>query len=172
MRNALPVLYTHRLLLRVLTGPDIPSLVRYVNNPNISCRILNFPYPYTEYHAIQRITQAHSGIADKTRYNLAIVFRDIEPEEVIGEVSLYIDKQQNIAQLAYWVAEPFWNQGIASEAVAAILRFGFEKLSLTSIFAECVSDNIASEKVMIRNHMVKQGQNNTIIKYLISNSNT
>lgn len=168
MHNGLPILYTQRLTLRASIATDIPSLLKYVNNRKITDNILNFPFPYVEYHAVMRIANAYSGFGKKTHYVFAIIFRELEPEELVGEVSLNLDKQNNTAQLGYWVGEPFWNQHIASEAVEAIIRFGFEKLGLASIFAECQMNNKGSEKVMIRNNMVKQGENSDIVRYAIN----
>ena len=61
-------------------------------------------------------------------------------------------------QLGYWIAEPFWNEGYATEAVGAILKFGFETLGLNKVIAVYLPTNEASGKVMIKNGMIKEAE--------------
>lgn len=51
----------------------------------------------------------------------------------------------------------FWNKGIASEALSAVLQFGFEELKLHRIEAGCAVDNIASARVLEKVGMLKEG---------------
>jgi ribosomal-protein-alanine N-acetyltransferase len=48
----------------------------------------------------------------------------------------------------YYVARRFRGQGLASEAVKALLDFGFRELGLLRIQARCAPNNPASEKVL------------------------
>lgn len=45
-----------------------------------------------------------------------------------------------------------------TEALAALLRFGFEVLKLHKIYATHSASNIASGRVMLKNGMVKEGE--------------
>ena len=94
------------------------------------------------------------ALKNKTPYVFAIIYK--ESEELIEEISLHLDNFKNIAQLAYWIGEPFWNKGITTEAAAAILKFGLEKLNLDIIYAECHAENKVSEKVLLNNGMIKR----------------
>ncbi len=161
-----PQLYTNRLTLRKIRVEDIPSLVKYANNKKISSNIFNIPYPYGEPDAVFRISYVHQGFKAKTRYAFAIVFN--ESEELIGEISLHFDQTKDIAQLGYWIGEPFWNKGFATEATEAILKMGFEKLNLDTIYAECHPDNKASEKVLLKNRMIKNGVNGSVAQYRLT----
>lgn len=158
-----PVLYTNRLVLRKITSEDIPSLLKYGNNKKIAANVLNIPYPYQEPDAVFRIAYVSQGYKNKARYVFSIVVR--ESEEFIGEVSLHLDSQKNIAQLAYWLGEPFWNRGIATEATRAVVEFGFAKLNLDMIFGECLIENKASEKVMLNNGMKRAIVQGNVVQY-------
>ena len=164
--ESFPILYTKRLLLRKIQIEDIPSLLKYANNKKIADYVLNIPYPYQEPDAVFRISYVVQGFKSKARYVFAIIFR--ESEEMIGEVSLHIDNQKDVAQLGYWVGEPFWGKGIATEAVEAVLKFGLEKLNLNMIFGECRIDNSGSEKVMLKNGMVRAGSSGRIVQYRLT----
>ena len=158
-----PLLYTARLKLRKIQVEDIPSLVNHANNKNISDHILNMPYPYQEPDAVFRISYVHQGFKTNTRYVFAIALNS--NDEFIGEISLHIDQEKNIAELGYWIGELFWNKGFATEAIAAVLKFGFEKLNLDIIFATCHADNIGSSKVLEKNKLIRNGAAGNIIQY-------
>jgi RimJ/RimL family protein N-acetyltransferase len=162
-----PELNTNRLRLRKVTVEDVSSLVKYANNKKISENTLNIPYPYGEPDAVFRISYVHQGFKSKTRYIFAIIIKD--SEELIGEISLHLDNSRTIAQLAYWIGEPFWNKGIATEAATAILKFGLEKLMLSMIFAECHFENNASEKVLLNSGLKKYGVNGSVVQYRLIN---
>lgn len=151
-----PQLTTPRLLLRRMELSDLPSLISHVNNEKISDQILNIPYPYSEEDAIRRLNFVIQGFDDATRYVFAITMKD--RNELIGEIGLHLDRQNSNAQFGYWVAEPFWGRGIATEATSAVLRFGFGKLQLHKIYATHYPSNTASAKVMLKNGMIREGE--------------
>src|SRR4051795_131026 len=158
-----PELNTERLKLRKISIEDVPSLIKYANNKKIADNILNIPYPYQEPDAVFRIGYVHQGFKNKSRYVFAIIFK--ESDELIGEISLHIDSSTSIAQLAYWIGEPLWGKGIATEAAEAILKFGLEKLDLNMVYAECRVENKASEKVLLNNRMIKKGISGRVVQY-------
>ncbi len=151
-----PQLITKRLKLRRIQLGDVPSLLKYANNKKISDQILNIPFPYQEEDAIYRLNFILQGFKNKERYVFALTLKD--NNELIGEIGLHLDKANNSAQFGYWVAETFWGKGIATEATAAILKFGFEKLNLNKIYATHYPDNKASGKVMLNNKMIKEAE--------------
>ena len=161
-----PLIYTERLMLRQISTLDIDDLLQHVNNRKITDRILNFPHPYEEYHAVFRLSYVYQGFQGKTHYIFAIIYRSDESERFVGEISLHLRGTNQSAELGYWVAEPFWNLGIATEAIAATVSFGIEKLKLRSIYAECHKDNPASQTVLVKNHFEPNGQDHAVVKYI------
>jgi [ribosomal protein S5]-alanine N-acetyltransferase len=164
--NTFPTLNTERLCLRKISIDDVPSLVKYANNKNISDYVLNIPYPYREPDAVFRISYVVQGFKNKSRYVFAMVLK--ESNELIGEVGLHFDGNSAIAQLGYWVGEPFWNKGIATEAIKAVLQFAFETLGLNLVYATCHVDNGASGKVLLNNGMVLHTANGNVVQYRLS----
>lgn len=151
-----PLLTTERLRLRLMRPEDLGSLLKYCNNEKISDQILNIPFPYAAEDAIFRMNFVFQGFKNKERYVFAITFNEID--ELIGEIGLHLDEANNSAQFGYWIAEPFWGKGIATEALTAILKFGFETLDLNKIYATHYPDNQASAKVMLNNGMIKEAE--------------
>lgn len=177
MKN-FPELNTSRLRLRKIKAEDLSSLIKYCNNKKISDQILNIPYPYHEEDAIFRMNFVLQGFKNEERYVFAINFNG--NDELIGEIGLHLDKTNNSAQFGYWIAEPFWGKGIATEALTAILKFGFETLNLNKIYATHYPDNEASGKVMLNNQMIKEAvlkdhykvndEYRTVIQYRLTKS--
>ncbi|MGG4178964.1 GNAT family protein [Virgibacillus pantothenticus] len=57
-----------------------------------------------------------------------------------------------------WVFHPeYYNQGYASEAALAILKYGFEELELHRIVATCQPENVPSFRVMEKIGMRREG---------------
>lgn len=150
-----PRLETERLILRKPEASDIASIVQHINNPNVAEPTLNIPYPYHPDDAVFWINMARQGFLNKEKYIFALAHRAIGA--VIGGVGLHIKTRFNHAELGYWISEDFWNQGLMSEAVARVIRFGFEELDLNKIYAVHQVENPASGQVMLKNGMRKEG---------------
>ncbi|MEL6865238.1 MAG: GNAT family N-acetyltransferase [Bacteroidota bacterium] len=163
-----PTLYTPRLLLRKIGPDDIPALLKYANNPKIAERIANIPYPYPEPTAVFRISYVVQGFKKGIRYVFAII--EQEREELIGEISLNLSKDRKQAALGYWIGEPFWGQGIGTEALARVLKFGFTQLELQAVFANTHQDNRASQRVLEKNGMEDRGLKGKNKEYGLTNS--
>lgn len=161
-----PVLLTPRLVLRQLRADDIPALVKHANNEKIADKVINIPYPYQEHEAVFRISYVLQGFKAKTRYVFAIISR--ETDELIGEIGIHHVNDDGLAQLGYWVGEPFWNQGIATEAMKTVLKFGFEKLLLKDIFATIHIDNPASGRVALHCGLQAGNTNGSVTYYNIT----
>ena len=67
--------------------------------------------------------------------------------ELIGAAGL-MNVYQGDAELGYWIGEPYWGQGFASEAVDAVIGFGITSLELQRVHAHHLSCNPASGKVL------------------------
>ncbi|HHG86502.1 MAG TPA: N-acetyltransferase [Bacteroidetes bacterium] len=151
-----PELNTSRLLLRKITLADVPALLKYVNHKSITDNILNFPAPYLEEDAVFRLNFVHQGFKNAERYVFAIILK--EGGELIGEIGLHLDGAHNRAEMGFWLAVPFWNMGLMTEAVKVVLEFGFEALKLHKIHATHYLDNPASAKVLQHCGMLKEAE--------------
>ena len=151
-----PTLESHNLKLRKLELSDIPYLIQYANNKNISDQIFNIPFPYEEIDAIFRFNFILQGFKNKERFVFAITKR--ETGEFIGEIGLHLEISNKHAQFGYGIAQDFWNLGFATEATKLVLAFGFNDLDLHKIYATHFPENEASAKVMIKNKMVKEAE--------------
>jgi RimJ/RimL family protein N-acetyltransferase len=154
--NILPEINTKRLILTELKADDIKDIVNYASNKKISDSTLNLPHPYSEKDAIYWINLAHQGLKSGTNYIFAIRLK--EDSKFIGGIGLGVQKRFNRAEIGYWIAEPFWGKGIATEATKAIIEFGFKDLGLNKLTSSHLSKNPASGKVMQKSGMIKEGE--------------
>lgn len=86
-------------------------------------------------------------------YSFLIFVSDIHPHLLVGGMTLSNIRRraaQNIT-LGYWMGQRFAGKGIMTRAVALVLPFVFDTLSLHRIEAACLPDNVASRRVLTRN---------------------
>lgn len=151
-----PTLHTKRLRLTELSYKDIPQIMAYANNEKVAAMTLNIPHPYQEKDALFWLHSAQQGFAQQTQYTFALHLA--QTEGFIGGIGLKINPRFDRATLGYWLAEPYWNQGYTTEAVGALLAFGFQELGLHKIYATHLVENPASGKVMLKNGMIQEGE--------------
>lgn len=109
----------------------------------------NIPHPYTLQHGKMWIKNTQKGFEKDALYAFAIRLQTTQ--EFIGGMGLSIDTQNNHAELGYWLAEPFWGKGYATEAAKKILEFGLTKLQLHRIYATHFAHNTPSGKNFTKN---------------------
>jgi RimJ/RimL family protein N-acetyltransferase len=131
---------------------DLDSLVKYANNPNIARNMTDkFPFPYTKEHGKAFIEFA-------TQDNPIHIFAIEVNGEAVGGIGIHPkeDIHRKNAELGYWLAEPFWNRGIMSNAIKQIVDFGFETYPVERIYAMVFSTNIGSQKILEKNNFLRE----------------
>ncbi len=149
-----PPLATPRLLLRPFTAADAPAIQRFASAPEIAATTATIPHPYPEGAAAGWIA-THAAL--HASGNAALFAITTPVDGVIGSIELRIAPAHRHAELGYWVALPFWNRGIATEAARAVVCHGFETLGLKRIYAHHMSTNPASGVVLKRCGMRWEG---------------
>ena len=168
-----PVLETSRLLLRPFEIGDAPEIARLAGAREIAANTLRIPHPYTRDHAEGFIQSCRFNAQEGNSAVLAILMR--ENQQLCGATGLEIDWVHRRAELGYWIGVPFWGQGYATEAAAALLGFGFSSLHLHRIFAYHFANNPASGRVLekigmrregcLRQHVTKWGEFIDLVAY-------
>ena len=153
----------HTLItLRRLTSEDTETMAQLANNKKIwDCVRDLFPHPYTLEDARAFIGRAEEEDPANT---FAIVN---EEDQLCGVISLMPNEgvYRISSEIGYWVGEPYWGRGIATQAIAKITRYGFEKLQLERIYAGVYEFNVASMKALEKNGYIKEGvMRNAVIK--------
>jgi RimJ/RimL family protein N-acetyltransferase len=132
--------------LRPWTINDTESLIKYAGNQQIT-RFMSdgFSSISTPEGAARFISFANSG-SDK-------LYRAIDTDgEAVGGIGISVqtDIHRKNAELGYWLAEPFWGNGIISRAIPMIVDEAFRTFDINRVFARPFSNNQASHRVLLK----------------------
>jgi ribosomal-protein-alanine N-acetyltransferase len=150
-----PTIETERLTLRPFRPGDSPAVQLLAGERSIADTTMNIPHPYEDGMAEEWISGHKSAYEDGTAITFAIELRG--DGSLVGAIGLRIDRGLNKAELGYWVGQPFWNRGYATEAAIALLAFGFDELKLNRIHAAHLARNPSSGRVMEKAGMLLEG---------------
>ena len=148
---------TKGLLLREMTPRDA-SLLREVTSDAEVVRYLSYgPTSAGEVQALIDYARASAQALPRLDYVLAIEDRDTG--RLIGSCGLHGERGAPGEREVYFVLRrDVWGRGIAGEAVAALIEFGFRDVGLTRIVGVAHPDNVASIRVMARAGMTFDGE--------------
>jgi ribosomal-protein-alanine N-acetyltransferase len=146
---------TERLVLRKLVPGDLESIFDYASDPQVarfttwmahasiedSRAFLDY---VLEQYAAGRI--ATWGVEHK---------RDQKLIGTSGFVGWSIRHAR--AEIGYALSRRYWNRGLATEALRAMIDFGFRHMQLNRIQGRCVLENVASARVMEKAGMKAEG---------------
>ena len=151
----MPDLETDRLRLRKLTMRDAADVFRYSRDPEVARHVL---------------WDAHRTIGDSRAYLRYMLrkYRNHEPASwgieyretgrIIGTIGfMWIQEDNSATEIGYSLAREYWNQGLMTEALAAVIRFSFRRLNLNRVEAQHETTNPASGAVMRKCGMLKEG---------------
>jgi RimJ/RimL family protein N-acetyltransferase len=143
-----------RCTLRPWRPGDETALVRHANNRNVSRNMRDrFPYPYTAADATEWIERTR---AEHPVLNVAIVI-DGAPVGGSGLVP-GTDVFRRSAEIGYWLAEPYWGRGIATEVLQAMTEYAFATLDICRLEAGVFEWNPASARVLEKAGYVLEGR--------------
>ena len=149
-----PIIETERLILRKVTLDDANDLfairsdirvVRYLGRD----RNINIDETITNINLLEAMLNNEEGI----RWGITLKPSD----KLIGSIGFWrLNKPHFRAEIGYDLHPDFWNKGIMTEAIKLVSNFGFQKMNLHSIEANTDKDNIATQKVLVKNGFVKE----------------
>lgn len=93
-------------------------------------------------------------IDDRVNYFWGIFLKDGTYIGEIGYTVISFDNNKKNVHLGYFIHSDYWNKGYVSEAVEAVIDFAFNKNNVIKIETGCLTDNLYSEKIMLKNKFV------------------
>ena len=142
----MPPLKTERLILRRLELGDLEDVFEYASDPAVPEFLLWRPHESIGY------TRAYLRFISKLykkgkMYDWGITLDG----KIIGTVGFSsISLSNNSAEIGYVLNRKFWGQGIACEAVLAVLDFGFKRMDFNRIEALIFPENQRSKRVLLK----------------------
>lgn len=151
-----PQLKTPRLILRHLQLSDGAALYKLFADPKTT-RFYDLP---TFHDPLEGDALAERFIQ---RYQKRIGLRwaltyKTEPHTLIGTCGYNIWIQpSHRAVLGFDLSSHYWRQGLMSEALQAILNFGFETMQLNRVEALIFPQNIAAQRLLLKTLFRSEG---------------
>ena len=150
--------------IRSFQTEDAPALAKYGNNRAIWRNLWDrHPYPYG-------IEDAEEWIQFAIGQEPETIFAIASADEAIGCIGMLPqdDVARISAEVGYWLGEPFWNHGIATDALRALTEYAFSELDLIRLYATVMEWNPASTRVLekagyqyeglLRKSVIKDGE--------------
>jgi [ribosomal protein S5]-alanine N-acetyltransferase len=147
-------LETERLLLRRVSIDDLNEILELRGNPE-TMKFIPRPLVKTEEDALNHFKMIDEKIEKNEGINWAITVKG--NPKLIGIIGHYrIQPENHRCEIGYMILPQYNGQGIVTEAIKAVLEYGFEDMNMHSIEAVIDPDNSASERVLQKNGFIKE----------------
>ena len=139
-------LITESLLLRDLKLEDFNAVHAYASNLE-NVRYMTWgPYDEAATRSFLDKCLERQNTAPRTSYDFAITLK--ETGRLIGSCGIHLNDEMRQAVMGWILHKDFWKQGYMPQALAAMLRYGFEVLRLHRMYAYCNTENYGTYRVM------------------------
>jgi [ribosomal protein S5]-alanine N-acetyltransferase len=153
--RAFPTLTTKRLFLRETLLSDARAVLEVLQDEEV-CRFYNL----TPLVDIEQARHIIASRRERFESGQGIRWAIATPEDnvVIGSCGyVHWAREWRKAELGYDLARSWWGQGLMTEALAEIIRYGFERMGLNRIEALVVPENVASLRVLEKLGFSREG---------------
>ena len=146
------ILKTERLILREMLVSDAEALFEMDSNPKVHQYLWN--KPLTNSSEVQSyIESVKNQYLENNIGRFVVVLK--ETNELIGWAGIkynteMVNNKIHFYDIGYRLNERFWGKGYASEASFAWLDYGFNVMKIKVMEAAAHSDNIASNKILLK----------------------
>jgi ribosomal-protein-alanine N-acetyltransferase len=140
-------LETGRLILREWNKKDINDLVEGLNDYRVSKWLPSVPHPYTKKDAKKFINHCKQNAKSKNRgYYFAVELKS--EKKVIGGINVdKINKFNGTGGGGFWINARYHKHNYGTEALAAKIKFAFDKLKLRRLESGFLKGNVPSLKL-------------------------
>lgn len=177
--HTFPTLETERLILRQLAATDAQDSFLFLSDEE-TMRYYD-PAPMTQIEQAEKSIERHRRrFAQHEALRWGIILKG--ENRVIGNCGYSWDVDNRNAALSYILSKHYWNKGIMTEALTAIIQFGFEHIHLHRIEAQVAYPNLASARLLeklgfqeegrLRDRQYANGQFVDEIMFALINSNS
>lgn len=141
-------LLTPRLRLARLRHDDIGALLTYRNDPDVAV-FQDWSLPFTRMDASLLVGASSTPLVPGTWFQYGIF--DRTDGQLLGDIGLLRDGQQpDTLTVGYTLDRRWWGQGIAGEAVGAVLDHATALVDAAAVTADALASNAASLRLLER----------------------
>lgn len=137
---------TNRILLRPWRDDDAETLFKYASDPDVGPRAGWPPHKSVE----ESLEIIHTVFNNDTNWAIELKATS-EPIGAIGYLSSKGNKipaREGEPLAGYWIAKPYWNQGICTEALRLMINHIRKTTEISSLISGHFISNPASGRVM------------------------
>ena len=150
-----PVIETDRLILREINRDDAEDIFKYLSDQNVMKYYGLEPFKSID-EAMEEIGWYQSTFDEGSGVRWGITLKG--HGKVIGSCGLLNKVPQHYrSEIGFELSKDHWGKGIANEALAAVIHYGFEQLNLQRIQALIEPPNLSSQKLVEKNGFIKEG---------------
>ncbi len=129
----------HTVFLRALEPEDIDFLFSIENDLRF-WEVSSTQTPFSRYLLEQYIANAHLDIYTAKQLRLMIVVK--ETNQLVGMIDLFDFNPQHLrAGIGILITQDQQRKGYASEALALVINYCFDRLNMHQIYANITADN-------------------------------
>lgn len=146
--TSIPALETARLHLRGPTEADAPAIQKYFNDYEVIRQLAaHAPWPYPDDGALVFLREHVSPKQGHDHWVWGL-FLKTAPDELIGVIDLW--RAERPENRGFWLARPFWGQGLMSEAADKITDHAFNDLGFSRLILSNAVGNLRSRRIKER----------------------
>ena len=135
-----------RVKLDLPGADDIADLVFLANNRKVAVNLLQQPYPFTVNDAKAIISRSETTSKDAATFAVRLKATG----RLIGLTRYTRLESGGPVHIGYWIGEPFWGNGFATEAVHSLVDHAFIHSDAEELTAACRVTNAASRRVLVK----------------------
>ncbi len=135
-----------RVRLDVPRADDLADLVFLANNKAVAANLATMPYPFSLQDG--RALIAKAGLRHLNSAIFAIRLKSTG--RLIGIARYAKMEAGGPVHVGYWLGEPFWGQGLATEAVHSLVDHAFTYHDIDELQGSCRVTNPASRRVLVK----------------------
>lgn len=150
------IIETERLLLRQMKMQDSNDLFAIWSDPEVA-RYMNIS-PLTEVAQAQEMIEKLTSLAKEQKaIRWSIILRENNQLIGTGGFNTWVKEEAYRGEIGYDLRRQYWGRGIMTEALHALLSFGFKSMGLNRIEALVVPDNVASFRLLQKLGFCEEG---------------
>ena len=138
---------SNRLSFKEFTLEDAPLIYELNSDPEVT-KYLHEPFTTLQKakEVLAEIILPQYQLYNHGRWSVHLA----ENNNFIGWCGLKFRAEKNEVDLGYRFMKKYWGIGYATEAGKRCLEFGFQTLKMKEIFAAAHTENLASQRVLIK----------------------
>lgn len=147
-------LETERLILKPINESHVEDILKIRSNEVLNRFVKRIP-PKNNYDALDFILTIKKRVQNNETFYFGITYKN--QQNLLGTICLYrFSEDRTEAEVGYELLPDYHRKGIMSEALSAVLNFGFNELNLQEILAFTNKFNKNSKGLLLKHDFVLQ----------------